>query len=401
MFYLLAAAMIALALCFLLPSLLRDPGRDALDRARRALEQAHASGAIDHAELTAKLARLPARAAGSTAGRAWPLAAALALLLPLAAGLLYFRLGEPRALDASERHGATAVAASDQDSAPPNMEQAVAGLAERLRAEPDNLDGWLLLGRAYKTMERFEPAREALANAYRLAPDDADVLVEYAEAQALASPGRRIEGEPLTLIERALTTQPDHQRGLWLRGVAAMQAEQPTRALESWQRLRTLLAADADAVASLDQQIAGARQAAGLPVLPVQGAPATTGGAAETAAPTPARLTVQIDVAEELRARVQPSDVLFVFARAVEGSRMPLAIQRLPAGTLPTTVTLDDRHSMVAGMTLSSLNQVVVGARISKSGQAIPQSGDFEAVSEPVPTRGQRAVELTIRSVLP
>jgi cytochrome c-type biogenesis protein CcmH len=438
-FSLLAALMLAAALAFVLLPLLRVRGGAEASK-RRAIEQARRAGVMSEKEARAKLAELaPAR--GPTS-RVVP--ATVALLIPLLAILLYRTVGEPRALDPVWRD---AVAATSPQAAGttdvPDMQQAVAGLAERMKNEPDDLEGWMLLGRAYKTMERFEPAREALANAYRLAPENPDVLVEYAEAQVLASESRRFQGEALELLTRAVELQPDSQRGLWLLGIAAYQAGNYAQSVQVWERLLASLPADAEPRAALEERIADARgriagdstgsprtgeaglastqpaaTARGEPVEP----PSTAGpGPARgepvepppSASPGPARgepvephsttprLTVTVDIAPELKSKIGASDVLFVFARAAQGPRMPLAIQRLPAAQLPVTVTLDDSTSMMPAMKLSTIPQVVVGARISKSGQATPQPGDLETFSTPLANTHAEPIVLTIDRVVP
>jgi len=415
MFSILAGAMLLAALGFVLLPLLRGRGVDAAIRHKRdALEQARRSGVLSDDEVQRKLAALSSDHPPAPAqSRALP--AALALLIPLAAIALYRQIGEPRALDEIWQ-GAVAAAsgtpASPDDSTAqgPDMEQAVAGLAERLRLQPDDLEGWMLLGRAYKTTERFEPAREALANAYRLAPENADVLVEYAEAMVLASESRRFEGESRELLERAVLLQPDSQRGLWLFGIAAFQDENYADASKVWERLLASIPPDAEARDALVERIADARQRAGLKPLATPAPPvaaSTTEAPAAMSSSTPSdvgttpRLTVTVDLAPELKAKVGASDVLFVFARAASGPRMPLAIQRLSAGSLPVTVTLDDSTSMMPTMKLSLIPQVVVGARISKSGQATPQSGDFETLSAPIANTHSEPLHLIIDKVVP
>ncbi|MCK7595193.1 tetratricopeptide repeat protein [Pseudomarimonas salicorniae] len=410
-FWILIAAMTAAALLFVLMPLVRDGGLRRRRRAERVLADAHAAGLLDEQEYRKKLGALDVGEPAS-APPARGAAAGLALLLPLSAALLYFHLGEPRALDGEATRGAPTAASAQADTEgapPPDMEQAVQGLAERLRNEPDNPEGWLLLGRAYKSMERFEPAKEALSQAWRLAPDNPDVMIEYAEAQALSAPRRRIEGEPLEMIRKAVELQPDHQRGIWLLGVAAMQGGRPKEAVDRWETLRQLISSDLSAVRALDEQIEGARQAAGLPPArqstALADSPAGTDGAPEPAPAAAAegdgpRLTVTVDIAPALRERLKASDVLFVFARPAEGSRMPLAIQRLPAANLPATVILDDSHSMMPALKLSTMPQVVVGARVSSSGQAIPQPGDLEGLSPALPNSTREPVRLTIDTVV-
>jgi cytochrome c-type biogenesis protein CcmH len=407
-FSLLAALMLAAALAFVLLPLLRTRG-DTDAAKRRAIEQAQRAGVMSEQEAHRKLAEL-----GTSAAARAPrtVLAFLALLIPLLAILLYRTVGEPRALDPVWRDAVAATAPATpgaQDVL--DMQQAVASLAERMKSEPDDLEGWMLLGRAYKTMERFEPAREALANAYRLAPENADVLVEYAEALVLASESRRFQGEALELLTRAVELQPDSQRGLWLLGIAAYQAENFAQAVQVWERLLASLPPDAEPRAALQERIADARQRGGLdrgegsagsPRTPAANPPENTvqGEPVESPAATP-RLTVTVDIAPELKSKIGPGDVLFVFARAAEGPRMPLAIQRLPAVQLPVTVTLDDSTSMMPAMKLSLIPQVVVGARVSKSGQATPQPGDFETLSAPLANTHAEPIALTIDRVVP
>jgi cytochrome c-type biogenesis protein CcmH len=405
-FWILIAAMTVAALLFVLVPLVRDGAARQRHRAKAALRAAREAGLLDADEFDHKLASLEQRSLTSQPP-ARAAAAALALLLPFGAAALYFQLGEPRALDPAQQERSADAGSADADSGTAqDMEQAVQSLAERLRGEPDNLEGWLLLGRAYKTMERFEPAREALAQAFRLAPEDPDVMVEYAEAQALATQRRRIDGDSLVMLQKAVALQPDHQRGLWLLGVAAMQGGRPQEAVERWETLRQLIASDLAAVQSLDQQIEAARQAASLPparestALAEPSAPAPTSPSAANRDAGGPRLTVEVDIAPALRQRLNASDVLFVFARPAEGSRMPLAIQRLPAANLPATVVLDDSHSMMPALKLSSMPEIVVGARISSSGQAIPQAGDLEGLSAPLPNTTRDPIRLLIDQVL-
>lgn len=417
MFWILAAAMLLAALAFVLLPLMRvHGGASGVARKRDALELARRAGVLDEAEFAAKLALL-GNEAPSLAGPPRAMTLALGALIALAAVLLYRGIGEPRALDpvwqGAVAAAAGTAAAQGDGAAAPDMERAVSGLAERLKQDPDDLEGWMLLGRAYKSLERFGPAREAMANAYRIAPENPEVMIDFAEAQVLASDSRRFEGEPLALLQRALALEPHHPRGLWLSGIAAYQDGNFLEATSIWEHLLAEMPPEAEARAALTERIAETRQRAGLGPMPPSAAgagattqespPATPGPVQSTASTTGAgpRLTVSVDIAPELRARIAPSDVLFVFARAAEGPRMPLAIQRLPAGSLPVTVTLDDTTSMMPALKLSTMPQVVVGARVSKSGQATPQAGDFEVLSAPVANTHSAPIVLVIDKVVP
>lgn len=390
LFWVLAIALVLIALAFLLPPLLARRIAEGAERARKraALTEARAAGVLSEDEYRAKLAELDG--AGTDApGAGRTMAVLLAIAVPLAAGGLYLALGEPAALDPQR------IVAPAEDGEAPTLDDAVANLAQRLQDNPDDLGGWMLLGRAYKTMERFGQARDALAQAYRLAPDDADVLVEYAETMTLASDSRRIAGEPRALLDRALALQPDHPRALWLLGIQAYQEERFADAAQTWQRLVDTLPPDAEVRASLTERIAEARGRAGLEPQPPE-EPVT---AAMASADAPA-ITVTVDIAPELRARIGDADTLFVFARAPDGPLMPLAVKRVANATLPLTVTLDDSLAMVEGRGLSTLDEVVIGARLSASGTALPQPGDLETLSDPIPTSRREPLSLTIDRVV-
>jgi len=413
LFWILAIAMTALALAFVLPPLLRPAApatpADAVgseDRARRkqALDAARKAGVLDESEYRRKLAALDGDGAARP-GRALPIA--LAVALPALALIGYLTLGEPDGLDGelSARADGPRLSipgsevASDATGDPanaPTMDQAIAGLAQRMRETPDDLDGWMLLGRAYKSTENFSAAREALANALRLAPEEPEVMIEFAEATALASDTRRIGGESLLLLQRALTLDPENQRGLWLLGISSMQAGMPAEAVATWERLLPQLSGEAQT--SLQRQIDMARADAGLPPSPQAQAPAAVAAdsGSDASADAPARLTVEVDIAPALREQIGAGDVLFVYARAPEGPRMPLAIHRLPASSLPARVVLDDSTSMMPELKLSNMPQVVVGARISRSGLATPQAGDLEGQSSVVSNRHRETLRVLI-----
>lgn len=405
-FWICAALMLALGAGLLLRPLLRR-GRDTR---RAALDAALAAGVIDSAEYEAKCAALPATAPGPAPGVPLWVPFALGLALSVAAIGLYRTVGEPRALDPQT------VAAGPNASAPA-MEEAVRGLEARLRDNPADLEGWLLLGRAYKSMQRFDDAKATLAKALALAPDNPDAMVEYAESIALAAPDHRIAGQARTLLDRALSVNPANQRGLWMLGIAEVQEGRHAEAVAAWERLLAQLPPGSDVAASVTEQIEQARQAGGLVASAPAAAPAATTAASPSAAAPPvaatassddspaastAALTVAVDVADELKSRIAPGDVLFVFARAPEGPKMPLAIQRLPATGFPLRLVLDDSMGMMPALKLSQAERVVVGARISKSGNAAPQSGDFEIISAPIALKDQALpVELLISNIVP
>jgi len=382
------------ALAFLVLPLLKPTRNDARRERLAALNAARAAGVLDESEFAAKLAALQTAAPASSATPARGLALAVAFLVPFAAAVLYAKLGNPKAFDPTQ---AAPIAASSQGGpSAPSMDQAIDAVRERLKQNPSELQDWLLLARALKTMERFEEARDAFAKALELMPDSPDVMIELAETQVLASPTKLFNGEPLELLNAALALNPENQRGLWLLGVAQVQAGDNAAGIATWEKLLALLPADAPVRKTLADNIAQVRAESGLAAAPSAAAADAT--ADNAAGP---RLVVEVELAPELASRIEADDTLFVFARAPQGPKMPLAIQRLTASALPVRVELTDAHSMLPQMKLSSLPEVVVGARISKSGNAQAQSGDLETLSAPLPTSHTGTIKLVIDRTVP
>lgn len=401
LFWILAAAMVVAVLALLLRPLLR-PAAATVDETTRSnlrvlrdaqaeLDAELAVGALNaeqHAQARTELERRvleetqaaePGRAGGN---RARVSALVLAVALPAAAVLLYAQLGERRGLDA-------VLAQAPSQATPADVETLVQRLAERMKAEPSDPQGWMLLGRAYSGMQRFEEARDAYREALQRMPPDASLLADYADVLAMTQ-GRTLAGEPEKLVLQALALEPDHLKALALAGSAAFERGDPRQALEHWTRARRVAPPGSPFATGLDPGIAEARAAAGLPPEPPPGqAPAAAAGGAG--------LQVSVQVAPALAARLQPGDTLFVFARAAEGPRMPVAIARVPAGPGPVQLTLDDSSAMSPELRLSTQSRVVVGARVSRSGNATPQPGDFEGESMPTAPAGR--VEVLIQRV--
>jgi cytochrome c-type biogenesis protein CcmH len=418
-FLLLAGVLLAFALALLLVPLLRGhPGGRAhagLAQRLRALDAARDAGIIDADEYAAKRALLdapahtPAHAGPVRRSRAGIVAAlAIALLMPASAIVLYRIVGAPQALSPQP---ASATAPGTGGDHGMDMEQAIAGLAARLEAEPDDAEGWGLLGRAYQTTQRFAEARDAFRHAHELQPDDAELSLAYAQAIALATPERRLDGESRTLIDAVLKADPANQRGLWLLGISEYQSGRYAEAIAAWNRLLPQLEAGSDIAQSVRNQIADAEALASGKPLPerevaassasAESAPPPAAGATAPSAGDSPQLHVSVRLDPALASKVAPGDALFVYARAAEGPPMPLAIQRLTADRLPIDLTLDDSMGMLPTMKLSMFPQVIVGARISRSGNAIAQRGDLQTLSAPVDVHARRAIVLTIDQVVP
>jgi cytochrome c-type biogenesis protein CcmH len=283
------------------------------------------------------------------------LALAIAFVLPLAAAGLYLLVGTPMALNG--------VLAAQPEL---DIDQAVAALREHLRQQPDDLQGWTLLAQTLAAMHQSTDARDAYDHALRIQANNPTAMVGWAETDSLARVDHRIEGRARSLLEQAVQLDPANQRGLWLLGIAQFQEHQYADAAATWRQLLPLLEPGSSVAQAVTEQIAAADAHSGETVP----APAATASGPQ--------LTVHITLAPALRGKVGVNDTLFVYAKAVQGPPMPLAVARLGAGKLPATVTLTDAMAMTPQLKLSSVPKVLISARISKSGQAIAQPGDLE-----------------------
>lgn len=333
---------------------------------------------------------------------------AVALLLPSSAIILYRALGQPLALDADAITALSKIQSDAPEANAADMQQAITGLAAKLQHQPGDVEGWTLLGRAYKSIEHFVEARDALKHALDLQPDQPDVMIEYAEALTLTSATRQIEGEPRTLIERALKIEPQNQRGLWLFGIGDYQQGKFASAVAIWNDLLALLPKNSEVAHSVQRQIEKAQlQLSGNASVaaPLANGNAKTAGATTKSTnsipTTTPKLSVHVVLDAKLKDKFAPDAVLFIYAKAVSGPSMPVAIQRLPANQLPITISLDDSMAMLPNMKLSLFPEVVVGARISKSGNALAQSGDLHTLSKPLPSMQKEMIELNIDQVVP
>ena len=291
-------------------------------------------------------------------------AVALGIGVPLLAAAIYFTTGTPRALELHE--GVPSAA---------QVDAMVARLAARLRENPDDADGWKLLGRSYAVMGRYTEAVDAFAKAAQRAPRDAPLLTDFADALAMtqgAGGQRNLSGEPERLIERALEINPDNLKALALAGTAAFERHDYQKAAGLWDRMLPLVPADSEDARMIAGNVGEAKKLADIGAPPKSPAKAHPG----------VRGTVRL--APELRTQVKPDDVVFVFARAVEGPPMPLAVLRVRAAELPLEFKLDDSMAMAQGLTVSAHPRIVVTARVAKSGVAKAAPGDLQGASPPV-----------------
>ena len=312
-------------------------------------------------------------------------ALALTLAIPCAAALLYWQLGN------FDAFAPPAPAGVEQQVAPADVEQMVARLAAHLEEKPDDSRGWSVLARSYYAMNRFPDAAKAYERLAALEPDNADVLANYADALAMAL-GRNAAGKPMELVRQALKIDPAQWKALAIAGSEAFERKDFPAAVGYWERARAVVPADSELSKSIEGSIAQARAAGSLSAVPSGAVSAPVGAKGGAVSGT-------VTLSPTLAARADSADTVFVFARAAEGPRMPLAILRIRVADLPYRFALDDTQAMAPNMKISSFAEVVVGARISKSAEASARAGDLQGLSRPFKV-GATDIAVVIDSVV-
>ena len=280
----------------------------------------------------------------------------------------------------------------------PAIEDAIADLEVKLKQDPDNLEGWTMLGRSYLVSKQYEDAVGAFAKANEIANGaNPDVLVSYGEAKGFAA-NNTFDESSMQLFSKALKIDPNNERGLWYAGLAAYQLGNYKGSVNY---LETLLQKvpneQVEVKTALIKYLNDAKQKAGIEITSTEDDPNDQ----QAQSGSKSSITVNVTLSDELLKNYVNSDTLFIYARAMNGPKMPLALVKMTAGDLPTTVTLDDSVSMMPSMTLSSMEQVEVIARISKSGQAVKQSGDLLGSTKPVKTDQSETVSIVISELVP
>ena len=357
------------------------------------LEQKQAAGTLTPAQhasertqierrlLDMLLHEAPVPVAQAPAKPSWTLLLALAALVVAiaAGGYAYNRSANPPQADEAGAEGgassAQIVAMVDQ-------------LAERMKQNPGDADGWAMLARSYSVMERNDEALDAYKKAVALRKDDAGLLVDYADALAVKNQ-HSLRGEPMALITRALQLEPKHIKALALAGTDAYVRQDFVGAVKYWSQVVQVGPPDNVLVQRVAASLQEARSRAGLPpeAAPLAAAPAAAAPANPQTMPSAGEgpsVSGTVSLSRDLQAQVSPQDTVFIFAKAAGNGRMPLAAERKQVKDLPYTFTLDDSKSMSPQARLSSATQVVISARISKTGNAIAQAGDLQGQSSAV-----------------
>jgi cytochrome c-type biogenesis protein CcmH len=406
-FWTLAGLMTLLALAFVLVPLLRarapkgpsalEANLEALRGQRRELEADIAAGVVASDAREQVLDELVRRADEDLAadppalvaerGKPWIAAAIVAVVIPALAFGLYFALGSPLAADPRLASAGN----MDQKS----VEELIDRLAIKVKERPDDARGWALLARSTAALGRFEESARAFEHLARLVPDDAQVLADYADALGMAQ-GQKLAGKPFELTQKALQLEPANKKALALAATAAMEMGRNAEAISYWERLAALVTPGSDDEKEVRQVIAELRGTGGAQPPP----------AAAPKAPAPAlaaagkSVSGVVTVSPQVASRIGAGDTLFVFARAEGGPRAPLAVLRGSAKELPLRFALDDTMAMSPQWSLSRASDVRIEARVSKSGNAMPQPGDVTGTSGVVKP-GAKDVRIVLDKVLP
>ena len=307
-------------------------------------------------------------------------AVVLAVALPLGSMAMYMWVGQPEALNP------LALKTPDQVD-PKDLTKMAQTLAEKLQDKPDNLQGWVMLGRTYRTLENFDAALRAYDSALKLSDDD-DLKLERIEVIAMQRQGQ-FEGEPWNVIREVLQRDPQHFGALLTAGSASYAEGKFADALKYWEQARKPLDANNPDLQGLESAIATVRERLGMP--PAKATPAATSGL---------NVTGQVNLSASLKSKASPNDVVFIYATPANGDRMPLAIFKTTVSQLPFNFTLDDSTAMAPDRKLSAAGEVMVKVRVTKSGNAMPQSGDLSGSLGPVKV-GAKGLKLEIKDQIP
>jgi cytochrome c-type biogenesis protein CcmH len=418
-FWFIAAGLTLLSLAILLRPLLKRaaPAASAEQGKRLAvfrqqfaeLEQDHANAVLTddqfevaRRELERRLLEEAGTADGGSTGISVPVnvkvvALAVAAAIPVVSVLLYLKLGSPLAITHPNASSMSAQDGADGSRGPMGgLDALTERLKKRLEENPSDGAGWALLARAYAELGRHAEAVPIFEKAAGLIPNDAQLLADYADALGVTQ-GRRLSGKPEELIEQALKADPQNIKALLLAGTVAYNKRDFPKAIVLWEQARANLPSDTppEAMQELMEGIAEARQLAGEKPAPVAAAkPGVPAKPAASAGP-PRAITGTVALAPSLANKGAANDTLFVFAREMNGPPMPVAIVRATKKDLPFSFRLDDSNSPMPARKLSQVGSVVIVARLSKSGEAMPKSGDLQGMSPPLKP-GTDSVRVTI-----
>lgn len=314
----------------------------------------------------------------------------LCTLIPFTALILYQITGSPSALDPNNINTQQRPTASTNGQGQ-DINAMVVSVEQRLKENPNDSQGWTILSQTYMVLERYQEAYNANLKLLEINGESAQIYTQLADSAALVA-GGVISGQPSEYIQKALAIDPKYPQALWLAGLNAAQAGDVTQANEYWNTLLPLLANSPQQQQELRDIIAQTIGTASQ----TESVVANSASSTEKEVAVSNVLTVNLSIAESVQSQANPNDTVFVFARAQSGPPAPLAVKRLTVADLPTQVKLSDQDAMIEQFKLSLFEDVVVVARISKSGDPIAQNGDIESVTTNTKNNNSQPIDLII-----
>ena len=334
------------------------------------------------------------------------------LMIPLAGTLMYQSIGTPEALNlppvvAAQQSAQQQTAHSAQQG---QMDELVASLQQRMAENPDDPEGWIILGRSLKTMQRYDEAETALRNANRLVPDNPAIMVDLAETMLFTSGQPTLGGEARQLIESALAIDPNQQKALWIMGMAWAQDGDDAQAIDYWTRLQSQLEPASGPHEAVTQQIQVAQARMGLPDSAIEATAAAGTGAAIAVVEKPVvskpavegfHIPATITIGDNMSGSFTGNTTLFVFIHPAGAAGMPLAVKRLAPQGFPMSLNLTDADLLQPGGSLEAFDLLDISARISMAGVANIASGDIQANRVTVNTKNVSAIALHLDQRVP
>lgn len=313
----------------------------------------------------------------------------LLILTPAFSIGMYQYLGQPELIEKAELL-AEFHNAGTQEEKLASVEKMLSGLEQRMISEPDDIDGWLMLTNSYTALERYPDALRAVSNLYRLRSGDPTVLLRYADILSMNNNGV-YAGKPTELINEALRLAPGNPNGLWFAGLAANERGDFKQAINYLQQLVPMLEKGSEQQQSVTKYIE-------MISVNIEGYEATPSSKITN---QQSEIEINVSLSENLIQDVNIDDTVFIYAQAVSGPPMPIAVVRKKVSDLPLQTKLNDSMAMIPSNALSSYKQVKLTARISKSGNAIPESGDLIGTVNSVETNLNEPVDITISQKVP
>jgi len=359
----------------------------------RELENDHRQGLLAEADFEQAKSELQrrllddvqpqAKTSPATGGRKTALV--LLVVIPLAAVAGYALLGNPQSFDPVQTQARVT---------PQQIEEMLGKLVEKLKKNPDDVKGWVMLARSYKVMGRYAESAEAYSHGGALVDGDPSLLADYAEVLGQAN-GGKLDGKPTELIAQALKIDPNEPQALFVAGAAATDRLDFPAVADYWGRLLLQLEPGSEEAKSLQAAVDKAREIVG------QKGGQTVSKVAEAVTEAVAEaISGEVSLSGKLAAQAKPEDLLFVFARADEGPRMPLAVMRVRVSDLPLTFHFDDSMALPGGKKISEFKTVSIEARVAKAGMAQSSSGDlFGSIKSVKP--GSQNVRVVIDQIQP